>query len=99
METATIRWNDGTELETRVNGTCYITDEKPDFPDDLTDVEVITEDGQAHFANPKIIECAAGFEPGYWFTLVEKGETEQVEQNTANIDYIAMMTDVDLPEA
>ena len=91
-----IRFNDGTELEVEVNGTCFITEEEPDFPDDLTDIEVVTDEGTQTFVNPKIIECAPGFEEGYWFTLVEKGDTEQIEQNTANIDYLSAMTGIDL---
>ena len=83
METATIRWKDGTELEVRVNCATYIMDEEPDFPDDLTGAEVITEEGTTRFVDPKIIECASGFEPGYWFTIVEKTSTEKQNEKLA----------------
>ena len=99
----TIKFTDGTEIEAVQNGTCYITEEKPDFPDDLSVVEVTGEEPENDitFHDAKLIECAS-VDGRYWFSFTEisasEKEARQVEQNTANIDYIAMMTDVDLPE-
>lgn len=87
-------------MAVKVNGTCYITDEKPSFPFDLTETEVVTDSGTTLFVNPKIIECASGFEPGYWFTLVEKSsvevQEEELAQQRADIDYISAMAEIDL---
>ena len=95
--TATISFNDGTEMEVVVNGNCFILDEAPEFPEDITETLVTYKNGSTQeFSDPKVIECAAGFSPGYWFTLVEKGAVDQVEQNTANIDYLSAMTGIDL---
>ena len=40
MEVATIRFSDGTEIEAEVNGTCFIVDEKPEFPDNFEEIVI-----------------------------------------------------------
>ena len=97
MEKATIIFNDGTELEAAVNGDCFIVDEKPDFPNDLTDISIVSDQGERTVEHGRIVECAS--EEGYWFAIAEIPEAERtLTQMQANIEYMAMMTDVDLEE-
>ena len=97
MEKATIIFNDGTEIEAAVNGDCFIVDEKPDFPDDLTDITIVSDQGEKTVEHGRIVECAS--EKDYWFAIVEIPEAERtLTQMQANIEYMAMMTDVDLEE-
>lgn len=100
METATIRFSDGTELQVEVNGTCFIAEEEPEFPEDLSEVEIETADSVTVIENAKIIEASGGFEPGYWFTIAQKSaleiQAEELARQRADIDYISAMTDVDL---
>ena len=101
METVIISWNDGSpELEAEVNGGSFIVSEKPEFPADLSVVTLDYSNGnEVTLNNARIIECAS-VDGRYWFTIqeipqdvIDKAETQ------AKIDYLAMMTDVDLEEA
>ena len=101
METVTISWIDGSPtLEAEVNGGSFIVDEKPEFPAVLSVVTLSYSNGnEATLNNARIIECAS-VDGRYWFTIqeipqdvIDKAETQ------AKIDYLAMMTDVDLEEA
>lgn len=101
METVIINWNDGSPaLEAEVNGGSFIVEEKPEFPTDLSVVTLDYSNGtEATLNNARIIECAST-DGRYWFTIqeipqdiIDKAETQ------AKIDYLAMMTDVDLEEA
>lgn len=101
METVTISWIDGSPtLEAEVNGGSFIVDEKPEFPADLSVVTLSYSNGnEVTLNNARIIECAS-VDGRYWFTIqeipqdvIDKAETQ------AKIDYLAMMTDVDLEEA
>lgn len=87
-----IRFIDGTEIEAELNGTTLITDEKPEFPDDLSWVEV---DGN-QIENAKIVEVDNVWDERYMFLIIETPQTEITEQNTANIDYLSAMTGIDL---
>ena len=40
METAKIMFLDGTELNTDHNGNCFIVDSEPQFPEDLSEVNI-----------------------------------------------------------
>lgn len=95
----TIRFADGSELTAEQNGTSYIVDEAPEFPEDLTDVEIEGEDGTVTIEDAQIVECAAI--PGdtrYWFTIIPRMRDlgEEVDQTKADIDYLAAMTGVEL---
>ncbi len=96
MEKVTIVFADGTELEAEKNGTCFIADEEPKFPEDLSEV-TITEDGKdTVIENAEIVECAA-IDDRYWFTIVEIPESvREAKQVRSDIDYIAMEVGVEL---
>ena len=85
METVKIKFTDGTEIEAEVNATCYITDSKPTFPDDLTGVKV---DGET-LENVTLQECAS-VDGRYWFTFVEVSNFDLLK---SQVLYTALMTD------
>ena len=96
MEKAVIKFNDGTELEVEVNGSSFIVDAKPDFPSDLTNITVTKEDTVDTFTYAELVECFS-IDGRYWFSFIEIPEQERLmKENTAKIEYIAMMSDIDL---
>lgn len=62
----TITFNDGSTLEVEQNGSTFVTDTKPDFPEDLTDIEI-----EESFEVTKVVETDEG----------EDTVTETVTQN------------------
>lgn len=96
MKTAKITFKNGTEITAEENGSCLITDFKPDFPSDLSVVTVEGTEINQIYKNAEVIECAS-VDGRYWFSFREIPEAERMSQQMkANIDYIAMMTDIDL---
>lgn len=96
MEKATIKFKNGTEIVAEVNGSCYITDTEPTFPSDLTDITIKKEDTTETFAYAELVVCAS-IDGRYWFSFIEIPEQERLmKENTAKIEYIAMMSDIDL---
>lgn len=76
MNTVTIRFSDGTEIDAEQNGTAFIVDEPFDIPDDLSDIEFIGRDeGPESIENGKFVECAS-IDGRFWFTIIEKSEDE-----------------------
>lgn len=73
-----IIFNDGTVINAKRNGSCFITDKKPVFPDDLTGIRVEGE-ASATFENGMIVECAS-VDDKYWFTIVEVSADELERQ-------------------
>jgi len=63
---AKITFKNGTEITAEQNGSCFIVDEKPEFPTDLSIVEA----GEMVFKNAQLIECAS-VDGRYWFTFRE----------------------------
>lgn len=93
---ARITFKNGETLTVEKNGDSYIAQTKPEFPADLSAVTVESEDGNREYHNAEIVECAS-IDGRYWFAFVEVPEAERAaRQMQANIEYIAMMTDVEL---
>ena len=85
-------------MNAELNGNCLIMDEKPVFPSDLRLVKVESEDAVTEYRFAQVTECAS-LDGRYWFTFTQMPEEERrTQQMQANIEYIAMMTDVELPE-
>lgn len=82
MEKVTVTFKDGTSFEAERNGTCLITDTKPDFPTDLDGVTISGDDGTETVENTRLIE-AASVDGRYWFYLTEIPAGELKEQETA----------------
>lgn len=56
-ESAKITFVNGLVLNAMLNATTFIVDEKPDFPDDLSEVTVEMENGTTVYHNAKIMEA------------------------------------------
>lgn len=77
---ATIRFKNGTEMTAEKNGDSFITAETPAFPEDLSIVTVISEEGTETYLNVLVTDCAS-IDGRYWFTFVEKSiEQDQAEK-------------------
>lgn len=99
MEKAKIIFKNGMGIEAEENGSSLITESRPEFPTDLSVVTVSGNNGERIYRNAEIIECAS-VDGRYWFSFREVPETERAaRQMQANIEYIAMMSDIDLEEA
>lgn len=73
---AKITFKDKSEITAEVNGSCYITDSKPDFPKDLSVVTVEEEGSTKTYENASMQECAS-VDGLYWFTFIEESEQEK----------------------
>ena len=72
---AIIRFKDGSAIAAEKSGSCFITNEKPAFPEDLSGVTVTDEDGETVLKHARLVECAA-VDKRYWFTFTEKSAME-----------------------
>lgn len=98
MEIVNITFKNGQTLEAELNGTSLITNIKPDFPNDLSEVSVDGERIHERYKNPKIVECVS-VDGRYWFSFQEIPESERIiKQMQANIEYIAMMADITMED-
>lgn len=75
MNTAAILFKNGTSLTAEQNGSSFILNQKPSFPDDLSVVTVTGEDGDRIFLNAKVQDCAS-VDGRYWLAFVEKTQDE-----------------------
>lgn len=94
MEKVTIEFKDGSQIEAEVNGNCYITDSKPEFPEDLSEVTIKGGDDTQILKDVGILKCAA-VDNRYWFTFTFTSAYEKLE---AQIMYTAAMTDTLMEE-
>lgn len=69
-----ITFSDGTVVTAEKNGSCFITDEMPDFPEELTDITIEGE-SITTIENGRIIE-AASVDGRYWFVIQEISKEE-----------------------
>ena len=96
---ALITFADGATLTVEKNGDCYILPQKQPITGNLSHVTVESEDGSREYHDAILIECAS-VDGRYWFAFMELSDADRAtRQMQANIEYIAMMTDVDLEEA
>lgn len=96
MEKAIIKFKNGATVEAEVNGSCYIVDEKPAFPIDLSEATVTVGEDEKVLHEVEVNE-AASVDGRYWFALRELTEQELKDIKTqADIQYIAMMSDIEL---
>jgi hypothetical protein len=97
MKKVTIEFVNGLVLEAEVNGNCYIVDEKPDFPVDLSTVSVTDGGGKTKKLVEVKINEAASVDGRYWFALREMTQQELKDiKIEAKIQYLAMMSDIEL---
>lgn len=89
MENVTIKFKNGQTIEAENNGSCFITNTKPNFPADLSEVTIIYSDHQETISYA-IAQEAASIDNRYWFTFVTATAYEKLE---SQVLYTAMMTD------
>lgn len=95
---ALITFADGTTLTVEKNGDCYILPQKQLITGNLSHVTVESEEGRREYRDAIQVECAS-VDGRYWFAFNEISDADRAtRQMQANIEYIAMMTDVDLEE-
>ena len=85
-----IRFKDGTGLNAERNGDCYITDTKPDFPEDLSVVWIGDGSSETALHNAELTECAVT-DGRYWFAFIET-PADVLRQRELE-DTIQMLTD------
>ena len=77
---AIIAFKNGTTIRALQNGSCFIMDEIPEFPDDLSTVTVRSGDEETvlHFV---MVQEAASIDDRFWFCLVEESaEARQIRE-------------------
>lgn len=74
MEKVTITFAGGEKIKADHSGTCYITDRKPSFPEDMSLV-TISGDEERVIENAQLVECAS-VDDRYWFALIETPEID-----------------------
>jgi hypothetical protein len=72
---AIIRFKNGNVIVAEKNGSCYITDADPGFPEDLSVVTITDSEGEKVLKNAQVVECAS-VDKRYWFTFSEMSEEE-----------------------
>ena len=73
-----------------------IVNEKPEFPEDLTDVGVEEKGEEKNIKEGRVVACAS-VDGRYWFAIIEIPEQERILTHLqSSVDYIAMMADIDL---
>ena len=95
---AKIIFKDGTEITAEVNGTCYITETEPEFPEDLSIVTVEEDISTRTFTNARVQECAS-IDGRYWFVFIEESEQERIirelrEENEALEEAIIELAEI-----
>ena len=91
-----IIFNDKSEINAERNGSTFIADAKPTIPDDLTNVEIFEDGVTTVIQNAQFVECYP-LDERYYFTFIEISDAElQHIKDRADIEYIAMMSDIEL---
>ena len=83
-QNATIEFIDGSSINTKVNGSCFITDEQPTIPKDLSIVTIIYNDRREESGIPakdilyhcKYIKCAS-VDGRFWFSFEQMSSMER----------------------
>ena len=81
---AIITFSDGTTITAERNGDCFITDVKPDFPDDLATVTISDTSYEYVLHDAELIECAS-VDGKYWFAFNEKPEEQILKEEIAKL--------------
>lgn len=91
---------DGTKItDLKMNGNNFVSPMKIDekiFDGNLSTVTIVEGEEKTTYNNMSLIHCTK-YDSEYWFALRELTETELVAiKNRSDIDYIALMCDVEL---
>ena len=95
MENVIIAFADGTSINAELNGDSYITDTKPDFPDDLSTVTITGPKTNVTIENARIVTCAS-VDGRFWFAILPTPQKEiETVKLRADLDFLAAMVDVE----
>ena len=72
----TIKFKNGKTVKAKMNATTFITNKKPDFPEDLSEVTVTGDGEEKVYTDAYIIECAS-VDGKYWFAFGEYSAAER----------------------
>ncbi|MCR5777251.1 MAG: hypothetical protein K6G84_07550 [Lachnospiraceae bacterium] len=87
-----ITFKDGSVITAEKNGSCYIVDSAPEFPEDLNNITI---EGEVNttIAHGQLQECAS-VDGRYWFTILDvPEEVINTKNREAQVMYTALMTD------
>ncbi len=73
---AIIRFKNGETLTAEQNGNCFIVNEVPVFPEDLSEVAIFA-DGQETRMEYVMVQEAAATDDRYWFCFVEESAQDR----------------------
>ena len=73
---AKVIFKNGQEITAEMNGSSLIVNEKPDFPEDLSEVTVRSADGDTVYHYALLVECAS-IDNRYWFTFINESESDR----------------------
>jgi len=93
----TLTFADGSKITAALNGNCYITNEKPEIPEDLSLIMVSGAEERT-FKNAQLVEPFSN-DGRYWFSFIEVSDEEISREKTdAQVMYTALMTDTLIKE-
>lgn len=96
MGEAIIEFSNGVVLVCEKNGSCFITDSRENVPADVNGVHITDDEGDRVLKYAELQECYS-IDGRFWFGLHEVPENVRRErQLQANLEYLAMMSGVDL---
>lgn len=76
---ATIRIEGQEDITAEVNGSSFITEDAPEFPEEAFEAEIETEDGVTVIEHAVVVECAS-VDGRYWFTIIEQDPRDRALQ-------------------
>lgn len=96
--TATIIFANGETITAQTQEDSFITEVEPAFPENLENITIVRDGQEELIAHGTIAPCAS-IDGRFWFTVREVPEQKRIlEQMQANIQFIAMMSDIDLDD-
>lgn len=95
---ARIIFNDKTEVIAEQNGNCFILEEEIIFPEDLTNITIISNDEERTIESAIVQPCAS-VNGKYWFTFVAESKEQQEirklkEQNNMLVECLLEISEI-----
>lgn len=95
---AKIIFKDGTTIIAEINGDCYILNTKPEFPEDLSEVTIESQENIKVLHDAILNECY-GIDNRYWFNFCEESAYDKTirelkEENKMLEDAIIELADI-----
>lgn len=80
---AKIIYKNGSEMNVEMNGNSFILNEKPTFPDDLSEITVQSDTESKTYLNARVQDCAS-IDGRYWFCFIEESTIERENRMLRN---------------